>query len=76
MNPFFDEVTLVVYGWAGSQPGTLAWVFPSYGAALSAVRALKNAARWIIVRGTNTDSRLHHKDVKRLRQRGLVLAEA
>ena len=28
MNPLFDQVTLVVYGWKSVQPGTLSWVFP------------------------------------------------
>ena len=36
-------VTLVIYGWSESQPGTLAWVFPSLKSALRAVRAMRNA---------------------------------
>jgi hypothetical protein len=45
------NVTLVIYEWRESQPGTLAWVFPSLGAALRAARAMRNALRWVIVRG-------------------------
>jgi hypothetical protein len=66
-------VTLVVYGWRGNQPGTLSWVFPSVGAAMRAVRALKNAASWLIVPGQRDPSRLDLDEAKR---HALVLAEA
>ncbi len=51
MNPLLEQVTLVVYGWKSVEPGTLSWVFPSVGAAVSAARAMKNAVRWAIVAG-------------------------
>jgi hypothetical protein len=44
-----QNVTLVVYGWQGIEPGTLSWVFPSVESALRAVRALKNAVRWVVI---------------------------
>jgi hypothetical protein len=68
-----DAVTLVVYGWIDSQPGTLAWVFPSVRAALRAVRALRNAVGWIVVEGRRAfDGDL---DVATLRRAGRVLIE-
>jgi len=68
-----DAVTLVVYGWIDSQPGTLAWVFPSARAALRAVRALRNAVGWLVIEGKrafDTDV-----DVETLRRAGRVLVE-
>ncbi len=66
-------VTLVVYGWRGNQPGTLSWVFPSVGAAMRGVRALKNAASWLIVPGERDTRRLDLDEAKR---HALILAEA
>lgn len=66
-------VTLVIYGWHDSQPGTLAWVFPSLAAALRAVRAMRNAVEWLIVEGRRFfDSDV---DVGALRRAGGVLIE-
>jgi hypothetical protein len=66
-------VTLVIYGWYDSQPGTLAWAFPSLRAALLAVRAMRNAIRWLIVEGKNAlDGEV---DVDALRRAGRVLVE-
>jgi len=64
-------VTLIVYGWRENAPGTLAWVFPSFTAARTAVNALKNAARWLIVAG----KREEETDVERIRRDALVLME-
>ncbi len=47
------EVTLVVYGWQNVQPGTLSWVFPSFGAAMKAANALRNATQWAILDGSD-----------------------
>jgi hypothetical protein len=66
-------VTLVIYGWYDSQPGTLAWVFPSLRAALSAVRALRNAVGWLIIEGKRALE--GEVDVHALRRAGRVLAE-
>jgi hypothetical protein len=69
-----DPVTLVIYGWHESQPGTLAWVFPSMRAALQAVRAMRNAVRWLILKGGlpfDGDA----VDVEALRRAGGVLLE-
>jgi hypothetical protein len=67
------SVTLVIYDWRESQPGTLAWVFPSLGAALRAVRAMRNALRWVIVRGQRAiDAEV---DISALRRGGGVLIE-
>ena len=66
-------VTLVIYGWHDSQPGTLAWVFPSVGAALDAVRALRNAVEWVIVEGMRFFD--GDVDVDALRRTGGVLIE-
>jgi hypothetical protein len=71
MQPLIQQVTLIVYGWQENEPGTLAWVFPSLGSAMKAVRALKNAVRWLIVAGRKTE----HVNVSEIRRRGLVLAE-
>ncbi len=68
-----EAVTLVVYGWHESEPGTLAWVFPSVGAALRAVRALRNAIGWLIVRGRRAFR--GEVDVAALRRAGGVLVE-
>ncbi len=65
-------VTLIVYGWRENAPGTLAWVFPSFSAARTAVRALRNAARWLIVAGRRADEEV---DVDRVRRDALVLME-
>jgi hypothetical protein len=68
-----DAVTLIVYGWRDSEPGTLSWVFPSVQAALGAVRIMRNAARWLIVHGQRVfDGEI---DVDALRRGGEVLAE-
>lgn len=66
-------VTLVIYGWAESQPGTLAWVFPSLKSALRAVRAMRNAIGWLIVRGRQVFD--GDVDIDALRQTGRVLME-
>ena len=68
-----QAVTLVVYGWRESEPGTLAWVFPSVRAALRAVRALRNAIGWLIVRGKQAFD--GDVDVAALRRAGAVLVE-
>jgi hypothetical protein len=66
-------VTLVIYGWYDSQPGTLAWAFPSMRAALHAVRAMRNAIRWLILEGKSAlDGEV---DIDALRRAGRVLAE-
>jgi hypothetical protein len=66
-------VTLVIYGWYDAQPGTLAWAFPSLRAAVSAVRAMRNAIRWLIVEGKSAiDGEV---DVDALRRAGRVLLE-
>jgi hypothetical protein len=70
MNPLLKKVTLVVYGWRENEPGTLAWVFPSLGSAVRAVRAMKNAIQWLIVSGEQDDV-----DVVSLRRNGMVLLE-
>jgi hypothetical protein len=67
-----QAVTLVVYGWQDSEPGTLAWVFPSLRAALRAVRALRNAMGWLIVRGKRAVE--GDVDVAALRRRGMQRA--
>jgi hypothetical protein len=68
-----NAVTLVIYGWRESQPGTLAWVFPSLRAALRAVHAMRNAIGWLIVKGKRAvDGEV---DVDALRRMGLVLVE-
>jgi hypothetical protein len=72
-NPTSDVVTLVIYGWHDSEPGTLSWVFPSLKAALRAVRAMRNAVRWLIVEGRRAyDGEI---DVDALRRAGAVLVE-
>ena len=68
-----QAVTLVVYGWQGNDPGTLAWVFPSVRAALRAVRALRNAIGWLIIRGKRAIE--GDVDVAALRRAGFVLVE-
>lgn len=70
-----DAVTLIIYGWHESQPGTLAWVFPSLAAALRAVRAMRNAIRWLIVRGRRALDADVDVDVEALRRAGSVLIE-
>jgi hypothetical protein len=66
-------VTLVIYGWSESQPGTLAWVFPSLRAALNAVRAMRNAIRWMILKGKQAFE--GEVDLDALRQSGSILME-
>jgi hypothetical protein len=66
-------VTLVIYGWSESQPGTLAWVFPSVRAALRAVRAMRNALRWMIVKGREVFE--GDVDIDALRRSGRILME-
>ena len=66
-------VTLVIYGWSESQPGTLAWVFPSVRAALRAVRAMRNAIRWMIVKGREVFE--GEVDIDALRRSGRILME-
>jgi hypothetical protein len=66
-------VTLVIYGWSESQPGTLAWVFPSLRAALNAVRAMRNALRWMILKGKQAIE--GEVDIEALRQSGRILME-
>jgi hypothetical protein len=66
-------VTLVIYEWSESQPGTLAWVFPSLAAALRAVRAMRNALRWVIVRGKRAVD--GESDISALRRDGGILIE-
>lgn len=65
-----DEVTLVVYGWHNVEPGTLSWVFPSLTAALNAARAMRNAVKWVVVRGKEM------ADLAGARESGAVLAES
>jgi hypothetical protein len=74
MRRRIDAVTLVIYGWRENEPGTLAWVFPSLAAALRAVRAMRNAVRWLIVRGRRAFE--GDVDVDGLRRAGAVLVEA
>ena len=64
-----DQVTLIVYGWHNVEPGTLSWVFPSYEAAMSAARAMRNAVRWAIVAGKRWST------VDEARANNAVLAE-
>ena len=66
-------VTLVIYGWRDSEPGTLAWVFPSLRAAMSAVRACATPSRWLIVEGVSALE--GEVDVDALRRAGRVLVE-
>jgi hypothetical protein len=68
-----EAVTLVIYGWHESEPGTLAWVFPSVGAALRAVRAMRNAVRWLIVSGRRAFDR--EVDIDALRRTSRVIVE-
>jgi hypothetical protein len=64
-----EPVTLVVEEWRGVQPGRLAWVFPDFATAREAARAMRNAARWVILAGRSSD-------IARARSEGLVLAES
>ncbi len=73
VEPAQGWVTLVVYGWENVQPGTLSWIFPSFTAAVSAVRALKNAVKWAILVGQR---RAAPVDVEAERASGQVLLEA
>lgn len=68
-------VTLVIYGWLESEPGTLAWVFPSVRAALNAVRAMRNALRWVILKGRQPFEGDVDIDIDALRRSGHVLLE-
>ena len=67
-----SSVTLIVYGWDVNEPGTLSWVFPSVSSAMSAVRALKNAVRWLIVAGRRAASDSLDIDDVRLHERVLL----
>jgi hypothetical protein len=69
-----DAVTLIIYGWRESQPGTLAWVFPSLRSALRGVRAMRNAIAWCVVKGRRTYE--EDFDVDALRRGGAVLIES
>jgi len=69
-----DAVTLVIYGWHESEPGTLSWVFPSLRAALHAVRAMRNAMGWLIIRGRQAFDG-QEVDIAALRRAGQVLVE-
>jgi hypothetical protein len=72
-KPRRDAVTLVIYGWRESEPGTLSWVFPSLQAALRAVHAMRNAIAWLIVKGgLALDGEV---DLDALRRAGSVLVE-
>jgi hypothetical protein len=75
--PKVEAVTLVIYGWHDSEPGTLAWVFPSVRSALRAVRAMRNAVRWLIVRGRRAfdPASPESVDIDGLRRAGLIIAE-
>jgi hypothetical protein len=75
--PKVEAVTLVIYGWHDSEPGTLAWVFPSVRSALRAVRAMRNAVRWLIVRGRRAfdPASPDTVDIDGLRRAGLIIAE-
>src|SRR5437764_558359 len=64
-----ESVTLFVFGWHNVEPGPLSWAFPSLLAALSAVRTMKNAAQWSIVRGAE------HTTIESARANGAVLVE-
>jgi hypothetical protein len=68
-----EPVTLIVYGWKSVEPGTLAWVFPSVGAALTAARAMTNAVKWAIVAGSPSGDEM--VDVATARASGAVLFE-
>ena len=72
-KPSHKAVTLVIYGWHESEPGTLAWVFPSLKAALQAVHAMRNAIAWLIVEGKRAFE--GDIDVAALRSGGAILAE-
>jgi hypothetical protein len=73
-TPSRHAVTLVIYGWHESEPGTLSWVFPSLRAALRAVRAMRNAIAWLIVKGRMAlDGDV---DLQALRRAGAVLVES
>ncbi len=69
--PGWSQVTLIVYGWRESEPGTLSWVFPSLAAAVRGARALRNAARWLIVAGRRDEV----SDLDEVRRHGVVLVE-
>lgn len=66
-------VTLVIYGWHDSQPGTLSWAFPTLRAALHAVRAMRNAIGWLIVEGRRAFD--GDVDIEAVRRAGRVLIE-
>jgi hypothetical protein len=70
---FGKAVTLIVYGWRENAPGTLAWVFPSKRSAIRAVRVLRNAMGWLIVKGQQAAEGI---DVDEVRRTGLVLCES
>jgi hypothetical protein len=72
MKPLLKQVTLIVYDWEGNEPGTLSWVFPSLRAAMRAVKALRNAVKWLIVAGRPKGKTF---DLDTLRRQRLVLLE-
>jgi hypothetical protein len=63
-----EGVTLFVYGWENVQPGPLSWAFPSLRAALLAVRTMRNAVEWCIVRG-------REPSIDAARAKGAILIE-
>lgn len=63
-----EGVTLFVYGWDNVQPGPLSWAFPSLRAALLAVRTMRNAVEWCIVRG-------REPSIDAARAKGAILIE-
>ena len=75
-EPRRSRVTLIVYGWDENEPGTLSWVFPSLRAATRAVRALRNAVRWLIVAGPVKTALRETVDLDEVRRNGLVLLES
>lgn len=66
-------VTLVVYGWRESEPGTLSWVCPSLRSALRAVRAMRNAVGWLVIEGKRFYG--GEIDVLAIRRSGAVLVD-
>jgi hypothetical protein len=63
-----EGVTLFVYGWENVQPGPLSWAFPSLHTALQAVRTMRNAVEWCIVRG-------REPSIDAARAKGAILIE-
>lgn len=63
-----EQVTLIVYEWQNAEPGTLSWQFTDSKAAVTAARAMRNAVRWAVVAGDETN-------LAAARANGRVLAE-